>query len=709
MKVVLVVLVLATPAWAYEEVPAVVTERLSQAVSPEAETEGAAALSASTTVQAEAEEYVVTGRAANRLGKAASASSGSVSQEDLAHRALLRPAEVLEAVPGMLITQHSGDGKANQYFTRGFNLDHGTDFSFNVDDLPINLVTDAHAEGYTDLNFLLPELVKEVNYTKGPFNPEYGDFATAGSANFVYPLTLKQSIASVTLGEFGYQRGFVAGSFRLLGGDALLALEASGYDGPWDVPEGNKKYNGFARYSTEVAGGRWVVSLSSLDSHWTATNQTPQRAVAQGLIDAFGSLDPTDGGNTRIQRLWTSWEGPSLGGRTMAMAYVVNAHLQLWNDFSFFDRHPVEGDQFEQEDERTTSGGKVRQQYESSLGGRELKTEFGLDVRNDNVTTLSLFDSIARVRQRTDSLSRVIETDVGPYAKVALQWTPTLRGELSMRQDFLALDVEGATPETSGHNDSNIPEPKAALAWRPGLGPLELYANYGWGYHSNDGRIITPAGVGGGAARSPLVQAKGEELGLRLASGDHYEGTLAVWRLTLDSELTFDGDSAASGVSNPSTRQGFELSNTFRWNPLFLDLDWALSQARFDTQNTDDPLHPGLYVPESVENALTATLGLNPVAGWSSDLRVRFFGGRALTADDEERSPDLTLVSLRLSRELTRNLSLTADVFNLLNVNGPDVSYYYPSRLKNEAAEVDDFNTHPTEPRSLRVTLVSRF
>ena len=666
------------------------------------------------------------GRAGNLLGRADSASSGSVSQEDLSHRPLLRPAEVLEAVPGLLITQHSGDGKANQYFTRGFNLDHGTDLAFSLEGVPVNEPSNAHGEGYADLNFLIPDLIKQVDYSKGPFNAEVGDYSTAGSVDFSYPLTLKQGLASLTLGQYGYQRGLMADSLPLAGGDILFALEASSYDGPWAVPEDNKKLNGLLRYSRGDYASRWVLTASSYAASWNATNQTPERAVSEGIIPAFGSLDPTDGGNTWRNSLWASWSGDFAGGRAQALAYAADAHLQLWNDFTFFLNHPSQGDQFEQEDDRAIIGGKASWVLPWQAGGLKGANELGLEARNDNITTLGLFNTEARAQWGPPvSLDHGIETSGAPHAQSSVQWAPWLRSQLGYRQDFYHFDVMGLASATSGAADASLPEPKAGLSLRPWEGPLELYLNYGWSFHTNDERIITPSSLSGladgQATRSPLIQAKGEELGLRYAQAGVYEGTLALWSLHLDSELTFDGDAGASAVNGPSTREGVEWSNTFRWAPFFLDLDYAYSQARFDQEDpgVDDndptpatpslPTHPGYYVPESIEQAATGTLGLEKLGPFAVDLRVRYFGPRPLVPDNSIRSGESTLTSVRLAYEPAPRQQVALDVFNLFDRPVDDVSYYYATQLKGQPAPVEGIQAHPAEPREARVTYRVQF
>jgi hypothetical protein len=715
------------------------------------------AVAVSAQAEVDLDEVTVAGRSANLIGKADSGSSGSVSQEDLSHRALLRPAEVLEAVPGLLITQHSGDGKANQYFTRGFNLDHGTDFAFFVDGVPVNEPTNAHGQGYADLNFMIPELAESVDYHKGPFNIEAGDFATAGSANFVYPTKLKYSVAELTMGEFGFQRALAASQLSLLGGNLIFALEEGNYDGPWDVPENNKKFNGLLRYTRGNASNRWTLSASAYEANWDATNQMPADAIADGFMSEFGNLNPSDGGERDRDFVWASWTGKTGDTETDVLAYAGYSHLKLWNDFTFYlpyeasgpdldegmaqsqfaNPNATNGEQFLEQDDRTREGGTVKYKFEEPVAGFKTKNEAGFDVRNDNLM-VGLYNTDERVSYETVSLNHVVETESAPYFQNTTQWTSWLKSEVGFREDFFAISVANETPAIqdgydvldataptgpngelaplSGFNQgagvgtdttyhSSMPEPKAALIVHPEGSPYELYLNFGQGFHSNDVRELAQG-------LDPLTRAQSEEIGARYAKGSHYETTLALWRMDMASELTFDGDSAESVTNAASTRQGLEWSNTFRAKPYFVDLDLSLSQARFLSEDTlDDPSHPGYYVPEAVEQVGTATFGIDKVWGWSFDARVRYFGSRALTADNEIRSTPTTLVSLQVIRDLVKGQTLNFDVFNLLNQNYYDVSYYYayayPGVDSGQAHEA--VMAHATEPISLRVSWVDHF
>jgi outer membrane receptor for Fe3+-dicitrate len=717
-----IVLALLLPAAARAEVgQGAGTEVMNQAAAqPAADSATAAAASPSADVY-EADEVVVTGRSANLLGQADSASQGRVSAEDLNRRPLLRPAEVLEAVPGLMITQHSGDGKANQYFTRGFNLDHGTDFAFSADGVPVNLPSHAHGQGYSDLNFIIPDLIQEVDYRKGPYNVESGDFATAGSANFTYPFRLKNSSAALSLGEDGYVRALAAASMDLgAAGQFYYAVEGDHDDGPWDVPENFQKYNILLHYSVGSSSNGLIAALSVDQGAWTATNQTPQRAVDEGLIDRFGSLDPTDGGMTHRYSLWSTWKHRTEDHEATVEGYATVSSLHLWNDFTFdMDSNGagvtlpnglnVPSDQIEEQDERTVTGLKARDRYKAQWGGVRNETEVGLDFRNDNVTTLGLYSTVQRVRQGTTSENTVVETDVAPYVQNTAHWTPWLRSELGYRQDFYGVNVGATLTARQAQETANAPEPKVGVAVGP-WGPLELYANYGLGFHSNDARILTPLSQQApGASSTLLVPAQGLEGGLRVASGD-YRGTVAVWQLKLASELTFNGDTAGSQVGPASTRQGLEWSNHFHWRHLVLDGDYAFSQARFDSEDlVDDPSHPGTTVPESIEQAASGTIGLENLGPFSVDGRIRYFGPRPLTPDNVERSDGTLLTSVRLAYVPVKGQQLALDVFNVFNEAVDDVSYYYASQLKGEAHPVDGLMVHPAEPREARVSYRVQF
>src|SRR5499426_3181998 len=294
------------------------------------------------------EPLVVTGRADDLVGIAGSASEGRVGQAQFETRPLLRPGEVLEVVPGVAVTQHSGSGKANQYFLRGFNLDHGTDFSSFVDGVPVNLPTHAHGQGYMDLNWLIPELIDYVTFRKGPYYTDVGDFSSAGTAAFHLVKTLPTGLAQVGVGQDDYYRVLVAQTPKIGPGYLLYAFEANFYNGPWDHNEHVHKFNGVLKYSLTSGPSTFSLGFVAYSNTWDSTDQIPQRAVDQGLISRLGAIDPSDGGRTQRFSLYSEWSRKSDKSLTQANAYLIYCRLRLFSNFTFFLDDPDNGDQFEQ-------------------------------------------------------------------------------------------------------------------------------------------------------------------------------------------------------------------------------------------------------------------------------------------------------------------------------------------------------------------------
>ena len=290
----------------------------------------------------------VTGNYNNGVGTSDAASQGTVNAKLIENRPTLRPGEILEFVPGLIVSQHSGDGKANQYYLRGFNLDHGTDFATFVDGMPVNMRTHAHGQGYTDLNFLITDLVSQIDYRKGTYYADEGDFASAGAAHLRLANRLDRGIATLTGGENGYVRGLVANSNALGSGNLLYAVDASYNNGPWAVPEHARRTSGLLRYSQGVPGDGFAVTAMGYDAKWTSTDQIPLRAVDDGSLDRFGAIDPTDGGKTSRYSLSFDAVTSNDLGTLRFNAYAVASRLNLYNNFTYFLDDPVDGDQFEQ-------------------------------------------------------------------------------------------------------------------------------------------------------------------------------------------------------------------------------------------------------------------------------------------------------------------------------------------------------------------------
>ncbi|GJD91409.1 MULTISPECIES: TonB-dependent receptor [Methylobacterium] len=636
------------------------------------------------------------------------ASGGIISGAQINSRPVTRPGEVLEEVPGLIVTQHSGEGKANQFFLRGFNLDHGTDIALFVDGMPVNMRTHAHGQGYADLNFLIPELVGAVEFHKGPYFVRDGDFASAGSVRIDYLDTVAQNVALTSLGSFGYRRALSIASAPLGTGNLLVAGEAQTYDGPWEVPDNLRKLNGVLRYSQGTALDGFSVTGMAYWARWNATNQIPERAVADGIIGRYGTLDPTDGGDTGRFSLSGRWSQTDETGITRANAYVIRYRMNLWNDFTYFLNDPVNGDQFRQLDDRVLGGGEVAHVFQGDLVGLPMENEIGLQTRTDAMR-VGLFNTTNRLFRSTVLDDRVLEASAAFYYENRLRWTDWLRTSVGFRADGYYADVRSDTPANSGRARDGIVNPKLGLV----LGPwaeTELYLNYGGGFHSNDVRGVTattdPASPLFNVARSPfLVPSTGYEVGIRNRSIAGLETAVALFRLDFASENLFQGDTGTTEPSRPTRRLGIEWTNRYAVTPwLRLEGDLTVTNARFADR---DPA--GSRVPEAPTTIASAGITFGEGLGWFGSLRFRYFGPRPLIEDNAVRSKPTALLNGRVGYNFENGVSLSLDILNLTNARADQITYFYESRLPGEAGGVADRHFHPVEPTAVRLTLAGRF
>jgi hypothetical protein len=653
------------------------------------------------------DEIQVIDRASDMVGVADSASEGVTGRKELEERPIARPGELLETVPGVIITQHSGSGKANQYFLRGFNLDHGTDFRITVDDIPVNMPSHGHGQGYSDLNFLIPELVDTVRYKKGTYYADEGDFSAAGAAEFSYVNSLAKGILDLTPGDFGYERLLAAQSTKWGDGDLLGAFELGRNNGPWVHPDDYRKLNGVLRWNRGDAGNGLTITAMGYDGKWNSTDQIPERAVDDGSISRFGEIDPSDGGSTYRYSLAADWRRGTDTSLTRASGYVLRYGLNLFSDFTYFLDDPVHGDQFEQIDDRTVTGFQLQHQWGASWGSREVETEVGLQVRNDSIDN-GLFHTEDRQLLSITRRDQIEQVSGGPYVQARVRWTPWLRTVTGLRADEYYADVKSNIDANSGTRQAAILSPKLAVT----LGPwsdTEVYLDYGYGFHSNDARGATihvdPKTFEPVDQVTPLVRAKSADIGIRTSAIPNFQTSVTVFRLDLDSELVFSGDAGATEASRPSRREGVELQNFYHPRPwLTLDADYAYSKARF---SDFDPV--GDHIPGSIESALSAGITFDGHGPWFGSLRERYFGPRPLIEDDSVRSKASNLLNLRIGHRFPNGLSLAAEVFNLLNDPVSDIDYYYESQLRGEPAPVNDIHFHPAEKRSVRLALEWRY
>jgi len=755
------------------------------------------------------------GRNANLVGSALSASTGTISQAQITTRPLLRPGEVLEDIPGLVISQHSGGGKANQYYLRGFQLDHGTNLEAEINGVPINLGTHAHGQGYSDINYLLPELVNYVEFKKGTYFADQGDFAVAGGYSLFYRNTIEPT-STFTIGDFGYDRFFTANSIKVgTGSNLLYGAEIAHDNGSYVRADEYHRFNGLLRYSHTSGPTVLAITGMAYNGAFNSTDQIPQRLVDAGVLSRYGYIDPTDGGNTYRYALSGQLTRTDARGATKVNVYGVNSLLSLSSNFTYslFDANdyynvtanPVTcnvayttcapnvatpnqsaagspptvvggggssaggglplggaasaprttkyqsycpgnntapagaaansvvpapfsfscGDQRQQIDKRVYYGFDLSRSF---IGSR-VTTTIGAGLRNDNMPVVGLYLANAKQHYPNGTLSNDHATNTSEYAYVEseIHLGSKLRVVPGLRFDRFNYGVSAYDPANSGAANEGVLDPKFVLAYA--LSPhQEFYADFGESFHSNDARGVIgnvdpqthapfdPTGAPVGF-NSPLTRASGEELGYRYSSAK-LTTTVSAFRLLLANELVFDGDHGTTSVAGPDVRQGFELANFY--NPmqgLVFDADLATTTARFLT----DPLNQGTGVPESLAAVISAGATVDK-PHYAASLRMRYFGPRQLDNAGDAKSPPSMVFSTQLTAKFPHRLFATLDVFNLLNSTAPDVTYFYASWTKHDAANpayandpainpalggtgINDFHFHPSQARTVRVTL----
>lgn len=658
----------------------------------------------------------VSGHYDNAVGTSDAASQGVILGSLLQDIPLLRPGEVLEAIPGLVVTQHSGEGKANQYFLRGYNLDHGTDFATSVDDVPVNMPTNGHGQGYSDLNFLIPELIERIEYRKGPYFAETGDFSSAGSADIHYRNTLDQALLNLTAGKDGYRRVLAASSFVLpssaidtngSGVHLLAALEAMRENGPWANPDRMRKFNGLLRASDGDVSSGWSIDARAYDAHWNSTDQVPLELLDSGKLCRFCALDPSDGGRSARQILSGEWHDHDASGYLKASAYLEHYRLQLWSNFTYFESNPEFGDQFNQRDARNIYGGKIAMGWVNQLFGHESITEIGAQARFDAIH-VSLLDTQRRVAFATVSNNRVDETEGAVYIENTTTWNDWLRSLAGLRGDAVKFDLRARNDAAnSGNASDHRVSPKFSLIFGP-WNKTEFFVNSGNGFHSNDARGVVYRQDANGQPVTPapaLVGSFGSELGVRSEIVHGLQSSLALWRLNSASELVYSADSGGTEINGASRRYGVEWNNHVSINEwLQFDADLAWTHARYADQNADG--NRGNLIPNAVAKVASIGFTAHDIGKWSGDIKLRYIGQYPLTQDSSLRAPAAVVTNLRVQRELNSRAALSLDVLNLFDRKYNDIAYGQDYQLTpTSSPTLKGITAHPGEPREVRITL----
>ena len=644
----------------------------------------------------------------SQLGVSATANMGVVTQEQLDARTVYRPGELLEATPGLVVSQHSGEGKANQFYLRGFNLDHGTDLRTTIDDMPVNQRSHGHGQGWTDLNFLIPELATLLDYKKGPFYASEGDFASAGAVSITYADKLKTGIASLGVGQNGYFRTLIADSPKYGNGHLLYALELFKNDGPFVVGDDYQKLNGVLRYSAGTADqGFNITAMAYQSSKYHATDQIPKRALDAGTLSRFDAIDQTDGGEVSRYSFSAGWHKVTDTTTSKINAFVIQNKLALYSNFTYFLDDPVNGDQFNQNDDRVVSGLNASHTWSSALFGNQTENTVGLQLQNDNIFN-GLYSTVAQRRLSTTRADHIVESSAGFYFENTTRWSEKFRTVAGARADAYRNEVKSDTALNSGTSNDSIASPKLNLIFGP-WSKTEFFAGFGSGFHSNDARgttITVAPKTGDPADKVPsLVRSKGFEIGVRSEYIPGLQSSFSLYQLDFASELTFTGDAGDTAAGRPSRRVGFEFSNYYKVNKwLSVDADVSFAKARF---SDFDPA--GEHVPGAVEGVASVALAVDNLGPFFGAIQYRYFGPRPLIEDNSIRSDKTATLNARLGYKFNPKLQIELEAFNLTNEKSSAIDYFYTSQLKGEATPVDDIHLHPIESRSLRLTLLAKF
>ena len=656
------------------------------------------------------EKVVVTGQAtSNQVGVADSANVGTVSKQQLEARTVYRPGELLEATPGLVVSQHSGEGKANQFYLRGFNLDHGTDLRTTVDGMIVNQRSHSHGQGWTDLNFVIPELATGLEYRKGPYYASEGDFSSAGAVSLKYANTLPRGIANFSLGQNGYRRAALANTSAVGSGNLLYAIEGLHNDGQFVHPDDYGKFNAVLRYSQGDMGNGFSVTGMAYKAKWNATDQVTQRAIDSGQISSrFDAIDPTDGGNSHRYSLSGEWHRDTETTSTKVNAYVIGWQLNLFSNFTYFLDDPVNSDQFHQPDKRTTAAVNASHTWQMPWGGHASESTVGVQFQNDNIFN-GLYSTRAREILSSTRSDHIVETSVGIYAENATRWTDWFRTVAGLRADTYRFNVRSDNALNSGKVTASIANPKLSLIFGP-WAKTEYYVNLGGGFHSNDARgatITIDPKTGDAADKVPgLVRAKGYEVGVRTSIVPGLQTSLSVYRLDFASELIFAGDAGTTEAGRPSRRTGFEFANYYKLGDwLTIDADLAFARARFK-----DVEPVGNRIPGSVEGVASVALALDNIGPYFGALQWRYFGPRPLIEDNSVRSSSTATFNGRIGYKINKDLRVELEGYNLTNRKASAIDYSYTSRLQGEPASgVNAVHFHPLESRSFRVSLNANF
>ncbi len=622
------------------------------------------------------------------------ASSFSVRDRDFALRPIGSVQDILRVTPGLVLVQHSGGGKANQYFLRGFDADHGTDLALSIDGVPINLVSHAHGQGFSDTNFIIPEAVERVEVTKGPYFASQGDFATAGAVNMLTRNDFEHSSigfgfgGSPGHGALGY-RGLLIASPKFDNIKTTFAAEVGRQNGPFDNPENWDKYKLFNKVTFELSkASSFSIGEMSYGGNWHGSGQIPSRAVDQGLISRFGSIDPDEGGSTARHQIYAQYTlRPNENSELKALAYLGTYRFNLFSNFTLFLDDPENGDEIEQIDRRTFYGGKLSYRIVHEVRGWRFDTTLGADTRSDDIHE-ELWHTAERQQLNEERANDVHETFIGAYVNEEVTPIKWFRLDLGGRADLLTFAVDNQLPSSdpaapkSGTDGAHQFSPKASAVVTPvetKTANVDVYLNFGQGFHSNDVR-----GVFSTPSVTPLTRATGEEVGSRARLFDRWDVAAALWQLYLDSETVWNGDDGTTTVSGATYRKGVEFESRYEVTPwLAADLDLTFSHSQFSTDRENGG-GLALAPKQTWSGGVSARHELGPGVA-RAGFRFYGIGDRPASDDGVIVAPGFTQFDLHLGYR-HRRFDVAFDIENLFNGQFRSAQFDTVSRLRTEPA-----------------------
>jgi outer membrane receptor protein involved in Fe transport len=654
------------------------------------------------------------------------------TEKQVTDRIYAQPGEALEIVPGLVIAQHSGSGKANQYFLRGFALDHGYDIGLTLDGMPINQMSHVHSNGYADANFLMPELLSDMEVRKGPYFADEGIFSAVGAVHMQYVDKLREGFVQLSGGSFAYGDAKVAKSWGVGPGELLLALEGNIYNGPWERPDEERKVNGVARWSMGTQDNGLSVTGMAYSNHYFATDQIPYTDVALGLMSRWGTEDPTDGGNSARYSLSMRWSETNKNDWSRVEAYFIHNDTNLYDDFTYQLSNPISGlyagtgtglgDQSHQFDHRQQFGLNALHGWKYGFANVPVETRVGLQTLNDFIHNGN-GDSFQRQQYDSITDNYLKESYISPWTDSTQFWTPWFRTTEGFRLDYVfgsvnnvmnPLLAQGSYPPgagtpfyigsyNNGQLDRVFTSPKFGLVLGP-FNSTELFLNFGEGLRAEDIRGTQNHFATDGTQYTyiPNVQfltkTRGAETGIRTKAIEGLDTSLTFFWQDLDAEQTFNADSGTSVYGRPGRRYGFEWTGNYApTNWLHFDGEVTGTHARFRgfdtiqavayannlTAGFSDPLYPlgvqgsspGNYLSLAPVWVATGGVEVGEKTGWFGRLSYRYFGARPLTEDGQIQSPATGTLNARVGYRFTNGWKLVLDGFNIANSRSDMIDY----------------------------------